>query len=168
MTLRERVSKPSFGVLAGAYCCAVITGSVIGILTMLGPGMAASIAAGTLPILNVPFIVAIAAMDVFMMLFMAALPFTVLVTLLLRLRQSGWLPFVVLGVLCSVWVVFVLMFMLGSGHDWDFSTVPARKVAPDGWKLLTTSLTFAPAGAAAGAVYWLVGFSRSRVREARP
>ena len=159
MTLRERVLSPSFGTLAGAYCCAVIVGSLIGILTILGPGMAASIAAGELSLLRVPLIVAFAAMDVFMMLFMAALPFTILATLLLRRRQSGWLPFVALGVLCSVWVVFVVTFLLGPGHGWG-------KLADDGWRLLATSLTFAPAGAVAGAIYWLVGFSRPRLQEA--
>lgn len=168
MTLRERVSKPSLGILAGAYCCAVIVGSLIGALTILGSGMAVSIAAGELSVLRAPFIAAFVAADFFPFLFVAALPFTVVATLLLRGRRSGWPSFVVLGALCSVWVVFVVTFLLGPGHNWDFSTVPPREVAHDGWKLLATSLMFAPAGAAAGVVYWLVGFSRPRVREAHP
>ena len=128
--------------------------------------MAESIASGGLSILRAPFIAAFVAVDFFPFLFVAALPFTVVATMLLRGRRSGWLSFVLLGALCPATVIFVLMFLLGPGHGWDFSTTPASKVAHDGWALLSTSLTFAPAGAAAGAVYWLVGFSRARGREA--
>lgn len=166
--MQERVSKPSFGLLAGAYCCAVIVGSLIGAVTILGSGMAASIAAGELSILRVPFIAAFVAADFFPFLFVAALPFTIVATLLLRGGRSGWPSFILLGALCPATVVFILTFLLGTGQDWDFSTVPPRRLDPDGWRLLATSLTFAPAGAAAGAIYWLIGFSRPRVREARP
>lgn len=158
--------------MAAGYCCAVIVGSLTGVLTLLGPEMIASAGAADRQwsLLRLPLAAAFLAAEFFPFLFVAAFPFTLMVTVLLlsRSRQSGWLPFVLLGGLCPATVVFAVMFLLGPGHGWDFSTTPPRKVAYDGWMLLAKSVIFIPAGAAAGLVYWLVGFSPARAQEAHP
>lgn len=154
--------------IAAAYCCAVIAGSLIGVVTVLGPEMAASIGSGDgqLSLLRLPFVVAFVAAEFFPLIFVAALPFTAMATLLLlRSRQAGWLPFTLLGALCPATVVLIL-FLLGPGYNWDFSVSPARQVPYSLWSLLMACLTFVPAGAVAGLVYWKVGFARWLPHEA--
>lgn len=151
----ETDRSPTLGGLASAYCCAVVAASLTGVATVL------ALSERALPRLHALPVLVFLAAEAFPFLFVAALPFTVAATaFLLKRAWGGWLPFVLLGALCPATII-VLFFLLGPEFHWDFSVRPPRQVpAYDGQRLLAACMTFAPAGALAGWIYWLVGFAR--------
>jgi len=162
-------SRPSAGRLAVAYCCAVLTGGALGIAALVAPDMKmpGSLLEGALALPRMAAVVVFLLAEVFPLLFLAGIPFTAVATLLLlRADSASWPIFAFVGALCPASIVAILLWF-GPEQRWDFSVSPPRQVpAFSLGALVFMSILFAPAGAVAGWIYWLVGFRAMPRREA--